>query len=360
MEDVKYHQILFNYGIKEFFKEPAKPKEIVHKHQKFNLQFLSTGQLFEYFKTNSPQNVCILNLLSDAEDIQQFLDFVKYERNGQNSAKFVVSFSKSLRTNTDINLEDLREKLKPLRVLLPTRSLFQEVENPLKFEPKFTDLFVDFVLSGPSKKLYLLVAPPAFGKTSIIKELQYWDVMQIPKVTTRKKRPEEKSEAISMSPNEFEEMVSAGEILGSHFFQENRQHYGLLRRDVELIAEGKHEAYSFDMCDPLPALKLRDQFPDKVKLVGIFPSLDFAGYGLENRLSQLSHPSTNFQSFEEELEYLKKAKFHVNDTNNRLRNIIKTTQTYCLSIKNFDHVLSGNTIQENVDQMIDIICGDKR
>lgn len=223
-----------------------------------------------------------------------------------------------------------------------------------------SELIGKYYCSERSKKLFVLCAPSAFGKSSLIEKLELSGAKALPKITTRALRPGEKNNAVSISFKNFHELDHRGEILASHFFDENRNFYGLLRSDFDNFDENRHEAYIFDVVDTLSALKLRAQFPDKVKLVGIFPGLDFAGYGLEVRLANLSNPKNFILTSNEQFDRIKKNKIAVLDAYGRLQNSIKKAREYSNFLPEFDYVLDGDTMEQNYYQLLQIISEDKR
>ena len=207
---------------------------------------------------------------------------------------------------------------------------------------KETKSLLRFNLSDKPSKLYLIVAPSGFGKTCLINELKYCGVKQIPKITTRpyrsllnfknlgvkdnipqtiskklkdeaKKEFEEnyKKEVISLSnnilqesdiktlfntqetksyrhkgvisirPSKFKEKVKKREILGSHLYKGNL--YGFEKKEFDKLFDSTTQ-YVFDICDLETALEFRENNKDLVEIIGIFPSLSFAGFGLEKRI----------------------------------------------------------------------------
>ena len=220
-------------------------------------------------------------------------------------------------------------------------------------------LFEQYFLRPTSKKLYVLVAPSAFGKSSLSEELQIYGVKQLPKLTTREYRSsKDRQSIISVSPAELAFHEKMKNVLAGHTY--NKNFYGLRREDLSLIFSDNHEAYVWDTCDFEAANKLREQFPEFVKLVGVFPELSFAGFGLEQRIKAIDEPSEQFSSMQDELEALKKAEATKVQTKNRLEGILREAKEFQKYLPDLDFVLRGTRVSDNVTEMIKIITEDKK
>ncbi len=240
------------------------------------------------------------------------------------------------------------------------RLLNLEFYNTSEVIPKLFPLLTEFFMTDSTKKLYVFLAPPGYGKSTMIKNLERYGIKPLQKITTRKQRPDEKNNTASISTTYFNQLEQNGDILAGHFFLPNRQYYGVMKEDIESVNDGLFDAYALDFCDFDATNSLRTLYPKNVKLVGIFPSLDFAGYGLELRLSNFLNPDKEFKTFEEQLRQIELKRGGVADTIKRLDQSIEEAKIYMHFLPDCDHVLTGSTIEENVEQMLQIIIEDKR
>jgi guanylate kinase len=212
--------------------------------------------------------------------------------------------------------------------------------------------FMNFLVSDAKPKLYLLVAPTGFGKSTLINEMKYLCVKLMPKITTRPYRnlDEISNPSIeSISIKDFVDQNKAGAIVGARFYNDNL--YGL-RKDKILDVPASYRNHMVDSCDVESALRLREQFPDLVKLVTLFPSVSLAGFGLERRLRELSRPSEGFESFQEQLEYLKKNNIAIKDTKHRLEGVVQESRKFQKYMPYFDIVLKGYDMQSNMNALL--------
>jgi guanylate kinase len=212
--------------------------------------------------------------------------------------------------------------------------------------------FVNFLVSDAQPKLYLVVAPTGFGKSTLIDEMKYLCVKPMPKITTRPHRILAEVSDSSIEPIssiDFTQLEKAGFIVGGHAYKGYR--YGL-RKDRILGLPSIYRNQLADSCDIDSALNVKRQFPDLIRLVTLFPSLSFAGYGLEQRLKKLSKPSDGFESFTEQLEYLRKNEIAFVDTKKRLERVVEESRKFEKYLPYFDIVLTGYDMQSNVNALL--------
>jgi guanylate kinase len=217
-------------------------------------------------------------------------------------------------------------------------------------DPSFP--FMNFLVSNALNKLYVVVSPPGFGKSTLIDEMRYLCVKPMPKVTTRQYRnlAEAKDPSIESIPlKDFKSLEREGSVVGAHNYKDNL--YGFWK-DKVLGTPSTYRNHIVDSCDFDSAMRLREEFPDLVRLVTLFPSLSFAGFGLEERLKGLSHLADSFESFQEELEYLKRNKITVVDTKNRLENVVAESRKFEKYLPYFDIVLKGYDMQSNINALL--------
>lgn len=267
-----------------------------------------------------------------------------------------------------------------------------------------TKSLLRFILNDKPSKLHMLVAPSGFGKTSLIEELKYCGVKQLPKITTREYRPllnffnlrrnnfqfktspsefkeelkkefgknykekflTELSEEIgpefnnsttsrmffeeileifneqqtnnifgeekikSISPSRFNKKVNNKEILGSHFYKGNM--YGFEKKELDKLLDSTNQ-YVFDTCDLETALRVREENEGRIEIVGIFPSLSFAGFGLEKRIE--TYKENNLSSN------------IIIETKKRLNQIIEDSRFIEENHDKFDLILDKDSTKEN-------------
>lgn len=252
--------------------------------------------------------------------------------------------------NNDSQIGDSKRIYEKL-VSLKAEGYFQEVDEIIE-EKKISEsesfVIANFYFSRNSPKLYVITAPSGFGKSTLIDELRYFGLRQIPKITTRHYRSiseAKNNEIIHLGNREFNNLESLGELVAKRVKEGNA--YGILRSDLEGIYNQKRH-FLHDTADVKSALKLRDEYPDLVRLVTIFPSIAFAGEGLERRLELLTDPHEDFDSFAEELEYLRKTGFVKKDTENRLKNIEEESREFNQYLPEFDIVLRSQNPEYNL------------
>ncbi len=226
-------------------------------------------------------------------------------------------------------------------------------KRTFSLSPSFeTNPLINLLISDATPKLYVVVAPTGFGKSTLIDEMRYLCVKPMPKVTTRPNRnlAELRDDSIEfVSRDTFTEGVKEDFIVGGHAY--NSHLYGLKRDKIKCIPS-THRNYIVDSCDVESALRLRQEFPDLVRLVTLFPSVTYSGFGLEERLKDLSKPSSGFDSFQEELDYLKRNKIAKTDTKARLEYVVSESIKFEKYLPHFDIVLKGYDLQSNVNQLL--------
>ncbi len=212
--------------------------------------------------------------------------------------------------------------------------------------------FINLFTTDTHTKLYVLVAPTGFGKSTLINEMRYLCVKPMPKVTTRPIRnlAELQDTTIEfVSEDMFTKLSKDEVIIGSHLY--NSHLYGLKKAKI-LNIPNSYINYVVDSCDVDSAFRLKQEFPDIIRLVTLFPSLTYAGFGLEERLKDLSKPSSGFDSFQEELDYLHKNKIALTDTKARLEHVVSESRKFEKYLPHFDIVLKGYDMQANVNQLL--------
>jgi guanylate kinase len=218
------------------------------------------------------------------------------------------------------------------------------VDGFVNFE-HIIDFVYDFFLNTAPKKLYIISAPSGYGKSTLVDRLRYLGVRQLPKITTRKPRPGEGLDKSMefVSAREYYDLLKKVEVIGHA--EANKGAYGI-RRDLLENISGEHCNYAIDR-DFEAACKIKAEYPDKVKLVALFPSLSFAGFGLEDRINKLKMPIEGFGSFIEELEFLKRSRYTFQDTKDRLKRIVRQAKEFQEKLPDFDIVLDKYDMKKN-------------
>jgi guanylate kinase len=211
--------------------------------------------------------------------------------------------------------------------------------------------FANLLLNDAPPKIYIISAPSGYGKSTLVDRLKYFGIRQLPKVVTREPRPGEKSKnnIEFISGEEYKNLLYEGEIIGHA--EANKGAYGIRKSVLEKVFKG-YRNYVTDR-NFEAACKIRAEYPDKVKLVALFPSLSFAGLGLEERISKLDIPTERFTSFIEELEFLKKSRYTIQDTKDRLKLIVKQAKEFEKNIPYCDIVLDKYSVEENEAQLLE-------
>lgn len=223
----------------------------------------------------------------------------------------------------------------------------------LTYDPQWSHMmnFAKLLLRDGPPKLYLIVAPSGYGKSTLIDELRYLGVRQVRKVTTRPYRThEERSSIESVTRTEFDDRARAGDLLAPHQYRAYK--YGIEKDVFERIFEGtRHHMY--DTCDFPSAYILKQAHPDRVRLVALFPSIGFAGAGLEERIKSLQTPSEGFSSFTEEYEHLKKSGASLTDAHARLNAAIREARAFQRCLPYVDIILDNYNVTANAFKLIE-------
>lgn len=212
----------------------------------------------------------------------------------------------------------------------------------------------------PNPKLYVICGPAGVGKTTLInfmkKEL---GVKQLRKTTTRPHRSLEEEVAgttISIPKTDFEYRVRQKWM---HFHYENNGFlYGIDDFDLkEAYLSG--DVYLFDIIHVESAFKLRSQNPNFVEVILLLPFPGLVEKGLQNRLDELlTRPSPRFETFQDELKYLKATRTNIADTKGRIDRVART-HAYLSSFKPYaDHIIEGLDYNANQEQVRKIIAGN--
>ncbi|MEA3514000.1 MAG: hypothetical protein U9R34_00830 [Nanoarchaeota archaeon] len=215
--------------------------------------------------------------------------------------------------------------------------------------------FIKSVYTESPSKLYIVLGPTGYGKSTLINQLKHLGIRQMTKVMTRQYRtPAEMLnpclESISMT--EFEKLVKIEQIIGHHVYNGNG--YGFKKEQFEKIPKSNRN-YILDSCDFNSAYALKSKYPDNIKLVAIFPSLTFAGFGLENRIYKLKTPYDKFSNFTEELDYLKKSEKAILNTKERFDYVALEAQNFRQYLSEMDIVLDSINLETNVNSFLDKI-----
>jgi guanylate kinase len=146
----------------------------------------------------------------------------------------------------------------------------------------------------------------------------------------------------SIRRSKFKKKLNNEEIIGSHLYKGNL--YGFEKKEFNKLLDSTTQ-YIFDICDLETAMKVREKNQDLVEIIGIFPSLSFAGVGLEKRIETYKireHTQKNL----------------VNETKNRLNQIIEDSKFIEENHNQFDFILDKDTIVENRNMMLDYLSKD--
>lgn len=215
---------------------------------------------------------------------------------------------------------------------------------------------IGYLLSNRSPKLYLIIAPPGYGKSMLMGELRYLGFRELKKVTTRPYRSESEmhqAELVSVSDSRFKKMgpcLVGVRNRGDHY-------YGLMRSDIERIVSGGSD-FIADIGNFRSALELKAEYPEIVRLVGFDMGLDFAGFGLEERVRKLSEPRKCFTSIKEEMRYLVHAGQVRMDTKRRMTMIIAEAISYCRGLGCCDIRLNRADSRSNASVILDYASSD--
>jgi len=206
--------------------------------------------------------------------------------------------------------------------------------------------YMRYLLRNKRSNLYILIAPSGYGKSTLINELKYLSIKTLPKITTRSYRDYKEfySGYVNSIPiSEFEKLFSNGEILMCRMREGH--YYGIKKYDFDNM--DKNYDYITDSCDFYSAYKLRDKYPQIIKLVALFPSLELAGFGLEERIKNISAPNENFLSFQEELGVIKLNQNTLTNSKKRLGKITSEAKEFKNLLPYFDIILDNYQLQKN-------------
>jgi guanylate kinase len=259
-----------------------------------------------------------------------------------------------------INTENINKKYQSMRFDSILQMCYLEIFSKEKYHEHYRNdpYFFDFWVNEKKKKLNIILGPSGFGKTTFIDYLSYLGFKKASKLTTRPYRSFQEmdgSDLVSYDTHQFNYLVNNNLILGEHVYQNNS--YGMKKNIFENIDEFDRE-YLIDSCDPKSAIKLRDNYPNEVRLISLFPNIHFAGYGLENRINQFGY-SYDYSSIVDEYEAVKKSKFVVKNTKDRLNKIIQQSENFQQYLSDFDLNLTSTNIDDNAMRLIEYVVGER-
>ena len=138
-----------------------------------------------------------------------------------------------------------------------------------------------------SPKLFVIASPSGGGKTSIVKALlqRHPDFEFSISATTRSMRKGEVNgrDYFFLSNEEFEKLISNGELVEHEFFFNN--HYGTLKREVDRVLSAGHSMI-FDV-DVKGAQSIKTMYPDDAVRIFIAPpSNEILEHRLRNRKTE--------------------------------------------------------------------------
>ena len=206
-----------------------------------------------------------------------------------------------------------------------------------------------YLLSSHTPKLYIFVAPPGFGKTSMVEELRYMGFRVLRNVTTRPYRSIGEAEnglVLSVSCSDFISMEESGLLEGVR--RRGREAYGVLKDDLRSISYGLDD-YVIDIANLDSACRLKEVYPDKVRLVGFHPGRDIVGFGLEDRIMKLKEPYDGLDLSGGLLRSEIGARQAISDARRRLDYLPREAREYFSRLCELDLVLPRNRLlQESV------------
>ncbi len=226
-------------------------------------------------------------------------------------------------------------------------------------------------LDSSGKGIYVLLAPSGYGKSTLTEDLYWRGCGILQKVSTRPPRPkkthppiklkdliETDSEEVIITPPPRDKEIQA---INRKFFRyalKTRQlviphkykghNYAIPRRALR-EARVKSEPYVYPTTDAQSAFRLRRMLPDEVKVVILAPPLDFAGFGLEQRI--------NFDPTARTLPIgdVKKVIAQAQDTQKRLDRIVKDARQMQQFRADADLVVESTDLHQAVHEILDFI-----
>ena len=211
--------------------------------------------------------------------------------------------------------------------------------------PNFARSLIEYILFRQDAKLFILAAPPGYGKTTMAQHLGYLCMRQMPKTTTRTKRGKHEDPIVrQMLRRKFLDLLDTGYFIDFHEF--DGELYGIAKEDFDAISTTNRD-HVIDTGHIEGALALRQRYPHQIRAIGMFPSICCKGLGLEHRLGELAAPDERFDSFQDQLRYIVRRDRTVEQTKRRLNAILPQTKEYSQYAKQFDLILDSNDINEN-------------
>lgn len=198
-------------------------------------------------------------------------------------------------------------------------------------------------LDDSPKGIYILLAPPGYGKSTITKSLYWMGASILQKRSTRPRRiGETDRETRFISEEGFRFLSEKRKLMLAHNYAGFQ--YALSRDEVE-EAISSPGAFIYPTTDPESAFAFRDMLPDNVKVIMLSPPLDFAGFGLEQRVQV--EPRNPTLTIEDEI---KRAIQQKEDTERRLAVIEQQARYFRTLEADTDLVIRSSDLQEIIDR----------
>jgi len=210
-----------------------------------------------------------------------------------------------------------------------------------------------YLMSNHNPKLYIFVAPPGFGKTSMVEELRYMGFRVLRNVTTRPYRSIGEAEnglVRSVSSSDFISMEGSGLLEGVRL--RGQEAYGILKDDLRSISRGLDD-YVLDIANLDSACRLKEVYPDKIRLIGFHPGRDIIGFGLEDRIMKLREPYDPVDLFGDLLRSEQSARRAISDARRRLDYLSREARKYFSRLRELDLVLYGTDLKVNLCNVLD-------
>lgn len=247
---------------------------------------------------------------------------------------------------TAVDFEPMHERTNPTGYL----------QKPAELE-EYVAKIRNVLSEGIRNGIYVLAAPPGFGKSTIAKNLKLEGVRILPKLTTRKKRGLKQSEETKHIDEEtFMEMYKDRVLFIPHEYAGFK--YAISSEELTnvLYSMQHHKTPHVYPTTHIPSARaFKRSFPGRVRLVVLQPPKDFAGFGLEKRLKHLGAPSRGFDSIDEEIEFYAALKSKQKDTYRRLRRIRQEEQAFQVFAREADLVVRTTDLRKATNRIAEFI-----